>query len=192
VAFHPQRLEECPTEDQPFDWNPFTITVKTDVNGRATFTAVMPVNNEPEIIATITADGGKKMSEPSAPIPVIVSAFRTVDVSVATSVVVQSSGGNNVLTFVTTVTNRGAQVAQNVVLDSTITPVLSPAAPTDSMTIGNIAPGVSTVVRQSFLWPVGTGPVRYEVHMTHDGGKDADPSNDTSAVSYPPRRRATR
>ncbi|HEY6141525.1 MAG TPA: right-handed parallel beta-helix repeat-containing protein [Thermoanaerobaculia bacterium] len=192
VAFHPQRLEECPPEDQPFDWNPFTITVKTDVNGHATFTAVMPVNNEPEIVATITADGGKKMSEPSAAIAVIVSAFRTVDVSVATTVVVQSSGGNNVLTFVTTVANRGAQVAQNVVLDSTITPVLAPASPTDSTTVGNIAPGVSTVFRQSFLWPVGTGPVHYEVHVTHDGGKDADPSNDTSAVSYPPRRRATR
>jgi len=192
VAFHPQRSEECLPEDQPFDWNPFTITVHTDVNGRATFSAVMPPNSEPLMIATMTADGGKKMSEPSAAIPVIVSAFRTVDVSVSTTVVAQSSGGTNVLTFVTTVTNRGTQVAQGVVLDSTITPVLAPTAPTDSATIGNIAPGVQTVYRQSFLWPVGTGPVRYEVHVTHDGGKDGDPSNDTSSVSYPPRRRATR
>lgn len=192
VAFHPQRSEECPTEDQPFDWNPFTITVHTDVTGHGTFTAVMPVTNEPFMIATVTADGGKKMSEPSAPIAVIVSAFRTVDVSVSTSVVVQSSGGTNVLTFVTTVTNRGTQVAQNVVLDSTITPALAPASPTDSTAIGNIAPGVSTVSRQSYFWPVGTGPVHYEVHVTHDGGKDADPSNDTSTVNYPPRRRAAR
>jgi hypothetical protein len=106
-----------------------------------------------------------------------------------------SSGADAVLTFTTTVTNRGPTVARDVVVTFT-PPPLAAAPPTDtpgtSATIGNLTPGVSVVLRQSFLWPIGAGPVRYEARVTHDQGVDADPSNDVSVVTYPPRRRAAR
>jgi hypothetical protein len=196
VMFHPQKSENCPIEEQPFDWNPDTITVQTDINGRATFNAVVPAHGESAILATITAPGGKKMSEPSATIAVVPALFRNIDVAVSTVPSAQSSGGGNViLTFTTTVTNRGTVVARDVVVSFT-PPPLAAAPPTDaagtSATIGSLTPGVSVVLRQSFLWPIGTGPVRYEARVTHDQGADADPSNDVSVVIYPPRRRAVR
>jgi Right handed beta helix region/Domain of unknown function DUF11 len=195
VMFHPQKSENCPIEEQPFDWNPDTITVQTDVNGRATFTAVVPAHDESAILATITATGGKKMSEPSATIAVPPTLSRNIDVAVSTVVTAQTSGGNPVLTFTTTVTNRGLVLARDVVVTFT-PPALAAAPPTDvpgtSATIGSLTPGVSVVLRQSFLWPIGTGPVRYEARVTHDQGADADPSNDVSVVIYPPRRRAVR
>ena len=195
VMFHPQKSENCPVEDQPFDWNPDTITVQTDGNGRATFNAALPAHDENAILATITRVGGAKMSEPSATIDVLPTLFRNVDVAVSTVASTGSSGSNAVLTFTTTVTNRGPTVARDVVV-SFNPPPLAAAPPTDapgtSATIGNLAPGVSVVLRQSFLWPIGTGPVRYEARVTHDQGADADPSNDVSVVIYPPRRRAAR
>lgn len=194
VAFHPQKTDACPTEEQPFDWNPDTITVQTDINGRASFTAVLPAHDETVIVATITADGGKKMSEPSASIGVLPTLLRDVDMGVSTTVSARSSGNDVVLTFTTIVTNHGPAAARNVVV-TLAAPPLNAATPTDvpgtSATIDNLTPGVSVVLHQSFFWPLGAGTVRYEARVSHSG-IDADPSNDVSVAIYPLRRRAAR
>jgi len=196
VMFHPQQVENCPVETQPFDWNPDTITVQTDVDGHAAFTAAVPAHGESAMIATIAAVGGKKMSEPSPAIAVVPTTFSNADVAVSTVVAVsRNSAGGTILTFTTTVTNHGPSVARDVVVTFTAPP-LAAAPPTDApgstATIGNITPGISVVLHQSFLWPVGTGVVRYEARVTHDQGMDTDPSNDVSVVVYPPRHRAAR
>lgn len=195
VTFHPQKLENCPAEDQPFDWNPDSVTVQTDISGHAAFNVTVPAHDESAMIATIAATGGHKMSEPSAAISVV-PRVQAVDVAVSTTVSASPGGGSDtILTFTTTVTNRGPFVARDVVV-SFSTPPLAAAPPTDapgsSATIGNLTPGVSIVLRQSFIWPVGAGTIRYEARVTHDGGADADPSNDVATVIYPLRHRAVR
>ena len=192
VAFHPQAKEECPEEDQPFDWNPDTVIVTTDDSGHGTFTAVLPSHEEPAMIATLTAVNGKRMSEPSPMIDVVFTPISNSDVEVSTTVTEQRGP---ILTFTTTITNHGPLAARDVVVTFTPPPLPS-TAPSDYVgnvaALGNIQPGSSVVVRQSFLWLIGTGPVRYEARVTHDGGLDTVPSNDVAVVEYPPRRRAVR
>jgi len=195
VTFHPQ-LASCPPEDVRFNWHPDSITVQADVNGQASFTAVLPTHDENAITATITATNGSKMSEPSPTIPVTFIPFGSSDVALSTALTVSSdSSGTPLLTFTTTVTNLGPGVARNIVVTFT-PPSLPPAQPTDvggtSANVGTLAAGASAVLRQSFLWPIGTGPIRYAARVTHDLGSDLDPSNDATVIVYPPRRRAAR
>ena len=194
VTFHPQK-DGCPAEDQPFDWNPDSINVKTDENGRATFTATLPSHDESSLVATIVPANGRKMSEPSAPVTVTPAPFRASDVAVSTAVSAQAGpDGYVILTFTTTVTNRGPAIAHEVAVFLT-PPPLAPTTPTDvaggGMLLGTLIPNTPVTLHQSFLWPIGSGPVRYEARVVHDAGNDADPSNDVSAVTYPTRHRAT-
>ena len=197
VAFHPQQLAICPADEGPgFNWHTDTITVQADVNGQASFTAVLPTHDEDTLSATITATNGSKMSEPSPVIPVTFIPFGSSDVALSTSVTLSAdSGGTPLLTFTTTVTNHGPGIARNIVVIFT-PPALPPAPPTDvagtTANVGTLAAGASLVLRQSFLWPIGTGPVRYEARVRHDLGSDLDPSNDATVIVYPPRRRAAR
>ncbi|HEV2718426.1 MAG TPA: hypothetical protein VG323_00285, partial [Thermoanaerobaculia bacterium] len=186
----------CPPEGKGFDWHTDTITVQADVNGQASYTAVLPTHDEDTISATITAANGNKMSEPSPYIPVTFIPFGSSDVALSTTLTVSAdSSGTPILTFTTTVTNRGPGIARNVVV-TFAPPALAPAQPTDvggtTANVGTLAAGASVVLRQSFFWPIGTGPIHYAAHVTHDLGSDLDPSNDATAIAYPPRRRAAR
>lgn len=194
VAFHPQS-DLCPREGDNFDWNPESVSVNTDASGKASFTAVIGAHTEDSIYATITESGGKKMSEPSATFTVRQSQVAGSDVSLTTSLTIGHSGNDIVLTYTTTVTNAGPAAARDVVVTFGM-PSLPLASPTDAtgstVAVGGIAAGGSVVLRQSFLWPLGSGPVRYDARVSHDGGADRDPSNDFASITFPLRRRAAR